>query len=50
MMYHTCLNSKYKYLFSIFENFPTMSFKAPLTKCDPHLAHADCGITNVHSR
>ena len=31
MMCHTCLNSKYKYLFSIFENFPTVSFKAPLT-------------------
>ena len=31
MMYHTCLNSKHKYLFSIFENVPTVSFKAPLT-------------------
>ena len=31
MMYHTCLNSKYKYLFSIFLNFPTLCFKAPFT-------------------
>ena len=26
MMYHTCLNSKYKYLFPIFENIPTVCF------------------------
>ena len=26
MMYHTCRNSKYKYLFQIFENFRTECF------------------------
>ena len=30
MMYHTCQNSKYKYLFSIFETFPSECSYAPL--------------------
>ena len=30
MVYHTCQNSKFKYLFLIFEYFPTKCFQAPL--------------------